>query len=349
MLGKMDDYFIHQTIDTIDHVATGDPRFQDRLYFNVHGHPGDFVLGLGLGVFPNQAVMDGFVCAVHNGKQYNLRVARPVTNDREDMHAGPLRLQIVEPMRVWRLQLESNPYGICFDLTFTARTAPFEHRPMFRRVDGHVNWHQQHLQQSGVYAGWIEIGGVRQDAHGFWGSRDRSWGVRGPLPGTRLTPPSKHAPSVWLSAQFESWALHGWFGKDENGENTHVDGAVSQVGEAKAGPRFVDWRFDYVRHRHTSVPESMILTFACEGGGEEVLELVKPLLSRNTEGGGYYAGFFGTRRQATHVEGEVWDITDRAFIQANGVMHGEVLCAFRHRGEDGFGIFQSHLLKRAKT
>lgn len=340
MLGRMDDYFIHQTAETIDHVATGDPRFQDRLYFNIHGRPGEFVLGFGLGVFPNQSVMDGFVCAVYAGRQYNLRLARPVTNDRADMFAGPLALDIVKPMEEWRVRLDENDYGITFDLTFRSRTAPFEHHPIFRRVDKHVNWHQQHLQQSGTYEGRIAIGGQAMDCSVLWGSRDRSWGVRGPMPGTRIPEPTSRPPWAWLSAQFDKHAVHGWFAKDAEGRNTHVDGAVSMVGEKGSGPHFIDWRFE----RPNDV--ALRLIFSCEGGTTEVLDIVRPLLSRDTEGGGYYAGFFGTKRSATHLEGECWDVTDPHFLKARGTMHGEVLCLFRHRGEDGVGILQSDMLRR---
>lgn len=339
MLGKMDDYFIHQIADTIDHVADGDPRFQDRLYFNVHGRPGDFVLGCGLGVFPNQNVMDGFVCAVRNGRQHNIRLARPLSNDRAEMFAGPLTLDIVRPMEEWRMRLGPNDYGIEFDLTFRARSAPFEHRPIFRRVDKHVNWHQQHLQQSGVYEGWIRIDGKEAPSDGLWGSRDRSWGVRGPMPGTPVPPSPHRPPGAWLSAQFEKCVVHGWFGKDAIGATTHVDGAVSATADGH-GPHFVDWRYE------VAPPGAELrLVFACEDGGEEVLDVVRPILARNTDGGGYYSGFFGTKRAALHLEGEVWDL-DEAFVKERGAMHGEVLCEFRRGGETGFGVFQSHMLAR---
>ena len=57
MYSRMDEYFIHQTIDTVDHVATSDPRFQDRLYFTIHGHAPEVQLSLGVGCFPNMNVM----------------------------------------------------------------------------------------------------------------------------------------------------------------------------------------------------------------------------------------------------------------------------------------------------
>lgn len=345
MLGKMDDYFIHQIVETIDHVGDGDTRFQDRLYFNVHGDPGDFTLGFGLGVFPNQAVMDGFICAVHRGKQYNLRVSRPVTNDRAEMHAGPLSLYILEPMKRWRLQLAPNDFGVHFDLEFEARTAPFEHLPIFRRVDGHVNWHQQHLQQSGLYSGWIDIGGTRVQAARIWGTRDRSWGVRGPLPGARVEEPSSPLPGAWLSAQFDEYAIQGWFGKDAAGRDTHVDGAISSTESEGHSSHFVRWDYRY----GSDVAEAdyaLRLLFDTDDDSQEVLDIIKPIMWRDTEGGGYYAGFFGQKRRDVYIEGENWDLRDPEFLKRRGMMHGEVLCEFRHGSNRGFGILQSAMLRK---
>ena len=36
MYTAFDKYLIHQTGDTVDHVADGDPRFQERVFFNEH-------------------------------------------------------------------------------------------------------------------------------------------------------------------------------------------------------------------------------------------------------------------------------------------------------------------------
>jgi len=345
MLTDFDDYFIHQTIDSIDHVANGDPRFQDRCYFNVHGRPGDFLLNCGIGAFPNQNVMDGYICAAQDEAQYNLRASRPLDHDRWAMFAGPLHLEILEPMKRWHLWLDENDHEIAFDLIFQARAAPLEHHPIFQRVDGYVVWHQQHLQQSGVYDGWVKIGGVTRSADGLWGSRDRTWGVRGPQPGTTLASGSvrQSGGSLWMSAQFPDFAVHCWAGKDENGRNVYVDGALARVGSAEPLKHFVDWSFEIDREPESNRPRAARVSFTDEDGARLDLR-ARPILAVNLLGTGYAEGFFGRKRGTTHVEGERLDFADPAVRRKYGSFAGDVLCEFECGGATGYGVFESQLL-----
>lgn len=349
MLSEFDDYFIHQTTDTIDHVANGDPRFQDRLYFNIHGRGGDFLVNSGIGAFPNQNVMDGYVIGVRGRRQYNLRVSRQLHHDRWKMHAGPFRLEILEPMKKWHISVDENNYGIAYDLVFTARTQPLEHHPIFQRLDNNVFWHQQHLQQSGTYDGWIRIGGELVDAKELWGSRDRTWGVRGPQPGSQLQIPTDQsggaAAGLWMSAQFDDYAIHCWAGKDANGKNTHIDGAVARVGSTSELRHFGDWTFERHQGGRGMEPVAARVTFIDEDGKKEALE-VKPVLSLNLMGTGYFKGFFGMKHGEDYVEGEAWDWDDNALRRDMGYMHGDVLSEFQHDGNVGYGVFESQILRR---
>lgn len=345
MLTEFDDYFIHQTIDTIDHVASTDPRFQDRLYFNVHGKSDAFLLNLGIGAFPNQNVMDGYICAVRGTRQTNLRVARPLKHDRVRIFAGPLHLDILEPMKRWHLQLEPNQSGIAFDLVFEARTQPLEHHPIYQRSDGYVVWHQQHLQQSGTYTGWVEVDGERMPADELWGSRDRTWGVRGPQPGTKLntgTAPRATA-SLWLSAQFPSFAVHCWAGKDAEGRDVFIDGAVARVGSTEPLKHFKTWSYE-VRRKADNWPIETLLSFIDEDGHEVRINARPTDLAIHLAGTGYADGFFGQRRDSVHVEGESWDVADPDARKTYGRLGGDVLCQFECDGERGWGVFESQLM-----
>jgi len=336
MLSPMDDFLVHQIADTIDHVGTSDPRFQDRFFFTVHGRGGEFLLDVGLGAFPNQSVMDGFVQLMAGHRQYNVRVARPLNHDRQEMFAGPLRVEVLEPMRRWRLSMAPNEIGVEFELTFTARGAAYEHRPIFRRANNYVAHHQQHYQQAGDFEGWVMAEGKVVSVGDLWGLRDRSWGVRGPLPGTRLEEADHAAPWAWIACQFPDHAILGWLGKSEDGGNANVDGAVTYV-DGGVGPSFVDWSFD--------VGRDPLLKFkiTCADGREEQLEFLKPHLYRNMRGGGYYDGFFGAKRTATHVEGEIWDMRRPEHLRRTA--GAEFLCDLRHGGAGGIGMIQSNLLQ----
>lgn len=346
MLTEFDDYFIHQTVDTIDHVANGDPRFQDRLYFNVHGHSDAFLLNMGIGAFPNQNVMDGYVCAAVGTKQYNVRFSRPLDHDRWKMFAGPMHLEILEPMKRWHVWLEPNEHQISFDLVFTARTLPLEHHPIYQREGGYVVWHQQHLQQGGTYEGWVEIAGQRMPARDLWGSRDRTWGVRGPQPGTSLS--ANTAPravaSLWMSAQFPSFTVHCWAGKEASGRNLYIDGTRALAGSAQPLEHFVNWSYE-VHKDAAGCPTNVTLSFTLESG-EVVTIAAEPAIAVDLRGTGYMEGFFGRKRTAVHVEGESWDFADADVRKRlGGTQAGDVLCSFKGLGEQGWGVFESQLLR----
>ena len=50
-------------------------------------------------LYQNNDVLDGFVCVRHDGRQHNVRLSRRLRPDMDHLGVGPLRLDIVEPMR----------------------------------------------------------------------------------------------------------------------------------------------------------------------------------------------------------------------------------------------------------
>ena len=77
MLTPLDDYLVHQTPDTVDHVATSDRNFYDRYYFNCHDLTGDTFLVVAMGAYPNLGVIDAFATAVQrNERQFVVRASR---------------------------------------------------------------------------------------------------------------------------------------------------------------------------------------------------------------------------------------------------------------------------------
>jgi hypothetical protein len=328
--------------------------------FNVHGAIGEYLLQVGLGVYPNQDMIDAWVCGVHADRQFNIRVARPLKHDRSNLHVGPLRVDIVQPMSEWRIRLDDNEYGLSCDLTFRARAEAFEFDPVFVRRNNVVEWHQMHLIQSGTFTGWLQIGEHRVEGV-FGGSRDRSWGVRGPHANQAMDMKT-HAPiegdasvvpkradntrRAWIAAEFPDRALHGWFWTDDAGKVLIADGAfvdVSSTG-AEHRPRFVAWKPVPQVGAH-GYPESVVLGLIDENQEEHEV-IARPLLCRSPEGNGYFKGFYGRRRSALHVEGESWNTGDPAFRKEKGHMNGTMLAEFTYRGQVGYGILITMMLER---
>ncbi len=178
MLTELDDLLTHQTFETHDRVFLDDPRWTERFIFEVHDRTGEVFLFTGLGIYPNTGYMDGFSICWHDGRQRNLRAGRELGDDRWTLHAGPIRFDIVEPMKTWRLAAEDAGSGFAYELEFRRRCRPFQMPTMRLERDGELLVGYSHFDQGGEYSGWIEVDGQRIEVDGWTGERDRSWGVR---------------------------------------------------------------------------------------------------------------------------------------------------------------------------
>ncbi|MFH0727098.1 MAG: hypothetical protein V2B19_12260 [Pseudomonadota bacterium] len=219
MISTMDEYLIHQTESTVDHVASTDVAWQDRFYFNFHNRQGTFAATLGYGVLPNTNRAEGFFRALHGNKIYAVNFNRPLNHDREVVRAGGLAVEVVEPLKRWHLTFNERSMDISFDLEFTGRSFPYEFRPIFYRRNGRTVWNQVHYTQAGSYSDGITIGG--ETIKDLIGIRDRSWGIRD-IPQIALW--------IWISVNFNDQWLTVWHSEDAKGKVISSDGAISVDG-----------------------------------------------------------------------------------------------------------------------
>jgi len=215
MIGKMDEYLIHQTVATLDQVASDDANWQDRFYFNLHDQQGKFVAITGLGAFPNRRTVEAYLFAIYDGHHYTYFVNRSLNNDREEMWAGGLAFSVVEPLKVWRLQIEDKENAIEADLEFRARFQPYQFQPIFWHKGDKVVAHQMHYTQGGAYSGSFRIGD--REVTNLIGLRDRSWGIRSLLDVDVW---------YWVSAQFPSYLITAWLWETRDGQPISIDGAL---------------------------------------------------------------------------------------------------------------------------
>ena len=221
MIGKADEYLVHQAELPLAQVVSDHEEWQDRFYFNIHDMEGKFAAITGLGVYPNrkaagpQGMVQAYMFAVHGGRHYSYLNVRPIESDRERMTAGSLSFSIVEPLQAWRLEVADEANGVRGELTFRAR-CPLYSFSHIRWQDGeHLVADQLHYTQAGRYEGTFNIGG--QTFSGLLGMRDRSWGVR-----DMRRVPVWH----WLSAQFADFCVSAWLWETPDGEVIHCDGAI---------------------------------------------------------------------------------------------------------------------------
>ena len=255
MLTKADDYPIHQTPDPIAFSGT-DRNFYDRYFFNGYSTDGTVYFGAALGVYPHLNIMDAAFAVRFGDAQYNLHASRHLHMERMDTEVGPVRIEVVEPLKRLRVVVEDNEHGISADLTIDGRHAPIEEPRSTRRNGPRIVQDVTRMTQLGRWSGWIRAGGkeVQLDAATTLGTRDRSWGVRHigmRDPQVPVTPQEFQVWWFWLPGHFEDRVMHFFVNEDGDGKawnlglamvrdggvKEHLHGARLEI-EFEAGSRF---------------------------------------------------------------------------------------------------------------
>lgn len=178
---EADESFCHQIIDSFACVGSSDLSWTEKVCAMAMARDGSLQLGFGLGKYTNRNVMDCYAGISRGKEQITVRASRRLAPDPNRTVIGPVRYEVIEPLRKVRFVLEPNEVQpISFDCVFEGRIpARFEDRTHIRQgyrvMSELVRYHQ-----TGVASGWIEIDGVRTDIlPDTWVStRDHSWGVR---------------------------------------------------------------------------------------------------------------------------------------------------------------------------
>jgi hypothetical protein len=230
MITSFDDYPIHQTSTPVATPGSSDRNFYDRYWFNGFDKDGTVYLGAALGIYPNRRVMDAHFSVLVDGIQTSFHASRRAPTDRSELRVGPLRIEVVEPMRQIRVVLEPNETGVECDLLFQARTVPYEEPHSTLTDDGQVILDTCRFTQYGTWGGAIDARGTKVvvDRDRFVGVRDRSWGVRpvGERPGGA---PSRQEPGiywVWSVNHFDDICTHYATFEDHDGLALQSSGAI---------------------------------------------------------------------------------------------------------------------------
>ena len=117
MLTDLDDTLLHQAPLPFEFVSTSDHRFYDRYWFEAVAPDGSAGVLVSMGRYPNMNVLDGFVTAQREGRQYNVRFSRELRPALAETRVGGLSVSLVEPLKVLRLRLEEGDHPLGCDLT----------------------------------------------------------------------------------------------------------------------------------------------------------------------------------------------------------------------------------------
>ena len=304
MLNNFDDYPIHQTAEPLAHPVSGDRNLYDRTWFNGYAEDGSCYFGIGMAIYPMRGVLDcAFSVVRPNGLQHCFYGSRRAPLERTDMSCGPMRIEVVEPMRKMRVILDDNDSGLRCDLTFSARTAPIEeaHQTLWRGARRMMD--ATRFDQFGFWDGDITTpeGQVSVTGKKFRGTKDRSWGVRGV--GEPETGGAPEAPGsfffLWAPLFWEDHVSHAIFFDGAKGEPLVREGIEAPL---FAGPSDIpddflsaveasDTRMATARHRVVYQPGTRLAS-----GAEIDLERVdgsnrtitlEPILKFQMKGLGY--------------------------------------------------------------
>ena len=158
-ISPMDEFLAHQTPETFDQAFTSDRNFYDRHYFNMHASSDELFLVTGMGQYPNLGVTDAFVSISHGDTLYVVRASRELGNDRLNTRVGPFSIEVEEGLRVLRLRLDENEWGIAFDLRFEGSVPALEEPRQTSREGSRILFDTSRYAQVGSYSGTLQVAG----------------------------------------------------------------------------------------------------------------------------------------------------------------------------------------------
>jgi len=181
MLNKLDDYPVHQTPEPLAQHSSSDRNIYDRTWFNGYAKDSAYYFGLGMAIYPHRQVLDAAFSVVRpEGLQHCFYGSRRAPTERTDMSVGPMRIEIIEPMRRSRVILDDNDSGIACDLTFSGRSACIQEQRQVLWDGPRRAMDATRFDQFGAWEGVIHTpeGDIKVNPEQCHGTKDRSGGIR---------------------------------------------------------------------------------------------------------------------------------------------------------------------------
>ena len=174
-INPFDDFLVHQNATPIDIPASSDRHFNDGYWFGFYtdGH----YAFQGMRVHPNNNVIDGYAGMVVGGEQRAVRFSRALRPCANELSVGPLRIEVLEPLKTHCITLAPNDTGLEWEVYMNAYGLWPEARHLQDRHGVVLN---DVLRYTGVCqpSGWASIDGGRVSLDAWYGARDHSWGIR---------------------------------------------------------------------------------------------------------------------------------------------------------------------------
>ena len=355
MLTDLDDTLLHQAPLPFEFVSTSDHRFYDRYWFEAFAPDGSAGMLVGMGRYPNMNVLDGFVAAQRDGRQYNVRFSRALRPAFAETKVGNLAVSLIEPLRVLRLTLEAGEHPLSCDLTWTGSLPPRLEDHGFSRFQGRVVSDMYRFAQVGAVDGTLSIEGREHRVVDWFGARDHSWGVR---PGVGGFEPVTGEPQggaggrlfLWLAFRIDEFGGYFQLHEDHRGRRQSLDGALVWPADGGGAElRVVDAEHELTFHEGTRAFSHARVTLTTEDEQRWEIEAEPVLTAWAYKGTGYGTGYddekgLGAYRGEYVEESDVYDVSHPEIVrnlQGEQIPsgHREQPVRLTINGKPGYGHF----------
>jgi hypothetical protein len=351
MLSPWDDYPIHQTSYPVALPVGSDAGRYDRHWLTMHDTALTTQLGVGMSVHPNRGIIDAALSISRAGEQRSVYASSRLGQDRDTV-CGPLRIEVVEPMRTLRVVLEDHE-GVSADLTWTGVTQTVIDGRMERWAGPTLVSERTRTVQFGAWSGSFAVDGetTAVSPETWWGLRDRSWGSRttGTVAEGVLAASLSNIYFAWTLLRFDDECLLVAVNEMPDGRSESRTVAVlpflapgdPAYGEDDVVVRSDDFVFDIDYLPGTRRASSIELTVGPRGSVDRRVQL-EPLLTFQMKGLGY--GHPRWKHGADHggevVGADSWLLSECDANLKENLHVQQLVRATRSDGAVGLGLFE---------
>ena len=309
--------------EAFDHERTDDPAWTEKVCAMAARKDGSIQAAFGMGKYANRNVLDAYAGISRGVEQWTVRASRTLTPDIDSTAVGPIRYEVLEPLRVVRFSLaENDVLPISFEWTFRAAV------PCVLEEPSRFETNMTRYHQIGIAEGWIELDGQRyelSDADSV-STRDHSWGPRHmvgvpdvePSHRTDVTSTVVWSPILMERADGTRYGMHTFYQRHAMGDraSSELQGGIEHDdGRRESWAELV--LADAVVRDDTRRLSSALFNFTMADGSARPVTITALGDTGVHLGTGLYFGFdchwHGEDRGVLHVDGEhIGDCTDPA-------------------------------------
>ncbi|MGE0233420.1 MAG: hypothetical protein AB7O39_10460 [Flavobacteriaceae bacterium] len=347
-----DEYFNHQVALPHAVVGSSDPAWRERYWVSVQDTTrDDFIVSLGFGKYPNHDVVEAFAVLRHGDTQHNLVLSREMGAQSDRIAVGPLRADVVEPLRRLRFVLEDGSKAdFAFDLEWTGAGPCLLEERHFEINRARVTHDIVRYVQLGRIGGTVRLPGggkIELTPDTGVGQRDHSWGTR-PLAPPPGAPPTKSVAwnfLMFMPCLFPSFSMHLYLFEIEPGRPTHLSALVGFPDGATATVHQVEHDLDWDVAAPTMTLRRGRLSVILTDGRRFDIEM-RALKPRAFLSGGGYGHDQGLYKGEYAEEASTYDLTDAAKLRDYSVGSSDHMVELTCNGETGHGIIE-YIVRRA--